>query len=119
MAEDTLQDLMVELTRRINECPGISAEGLHDTLFPDDLISAIHNHLGNANQLVSSSYEAANGAEQFTALKAAQKELDALRDSLLAATQTNLLGEESHREIDAKIVTLMEVISDTTDPEYQ
>lgn len=118
MGEDTLQDSVIELINAINSYDSISAVGLKDTMFPDDLILAIHNHIGNVNQFIGSASEAFNGAEQSVAYKSAQTELDALSSNLFSASQTGLIGEPIFRNLDNKIRNLISRISDVSDPGY-
>lgn len=118
MGEDTLQDAIDELIVSIDSYETISAAGTKDAMFPDDLIAAIHNHAGNTKQYVSSAEGAFNGVEQSLAYKSAQKELEALSNSLFAAQQTGLIGQAVYDSLAAKVRHLIDRISDVVDPEY-
>lgn len=118
MGEDTLQESIDELVAAVNSYEEISAEGIRGVMFPDDLIAAIHNHLGNTKQLLSSAEEAFNGAEQSLAYKSAQKELDALSNSLFTAQQTGIISQPAYDSLAAKVRHLIDRISDVVDPEY-
>lgn len=117
MGDDLKEDarLLVEL---INSYDSIGSKAIKNVMFPDDLIAAIHNHLGNVYQLIDSAAEAFNGAEQSLAYKHAQNELSALSNNLFTASQTGLISEPTFRSIDSKINALAGKISDITDPEY-
>lgn len=118
MGEDTLHELIKDLITAIESYESLNDEGLKQAMFPDDLILAIHNHLGNAYQLIGSAEEAFNGAEQTIAYRSAQNELDALSNNLFSAQQTGLIGEASFRSLDNKIRNIKGLISDFIDPEY-
>ncbi len=118
MGEDGLHDSLRDLINAINSYDNISSAALSNAMFPDDLILAIHNHLGNINQLVSSASEAFNGAEQEIAYASAQKELEALSASLFSARQTGLISENIYNSINQKVHNIINSISDLMDPDY-
>lgn len=118
MVEDILQEHMSELIRSINAIPAISADGLKDKMFPDDLIASLHNHLGNANQYISSSRAAMNGAEQFMSFESAQKELESVDSDLFKAHQTQLIGDYDYNQLADQTHQLVDLLSDMEDPEY-
>ena len=118
MGEDLQEQSLSELIAAINEIPAISADGLKNAMFPDDLIASLHNHLGNANQFVSSSKEAMNGAEQFMAQESAQKELGEVDSDLFKDHQTHLISDAEYNRLAAKVRRAIELLSDAEDPEY-
>lgn len=118
MGDNTLDESVKELISTINSYDAISEAGLKNVMFPDDLIVAIHNHLGNINQFISSANGAFNGSEQASAYNSALTEAKALSDNLFSAQQTGLISEATFRSIDIKIRAIMESIGDLVDPEY-
>ena len=118
MGEDSLTDLTKILIEEIEMFPAVNSDGLNNTLHPDALILAMHNHLGNAHQMIDSSITAANGTEQFLILKNAHKELDGLVDNLRQAEMTGVLSREQSHWLIGKARDLMNKISDTVDTEY-
>ena len=118
MDENPLHLAIDGLTRSINTIPTISSEGLYDQKFPDELITELHNHLGNVRQLIYASSSAFNAIEQFLILKDAQKELGEVGNRLFAAHQNNMLSDTLYDNLAGQIITLEGLLSDTVDPEY-
>lgn len=118
MQGDYLQEAVDELIRDVNSNSQISEAGLKEAMYPDDLILAIHNHLGNIKQMVSSEVTAFNASEQFEINKATQRELEELSSNLFSARQTDLISEVIYNGLNEKIRNITKVISDLTDPEY-
>ena len=108
---------MVELVADIGSTDGIGS-GVMAGASPDNLVFAIHNHLGNAFQLLDSSVGAINASEQYLACKSAQKELDELAGSLFRAQQNDILSERLFLRFNARIRSLIDQISDIIDTEY-
>lgn len=116
--DDTLQEALDELIRDINGTPAISAEGLKESMFPDDLIAAIHNHLGNTRQLLSPASGSFNASDLSVAYTSAQKELEELSSNLFSASQTSLIDTYTYQKLERDIRRIIDLVSDLTDSEY-
>lgn len=118
MGEDTIIQAIQRVVADIESNPVINSEGLRNTMYPDHLIVAMHNHLGNVYQIVTSSKEAMNGTEQFMAMQHAQKELDEMSSNLFKAKMTGLISPTQYESLAAKIRDVSAEIKGSVDTEY-
>ena len=118
MDSDRLIEAIDLLITRVEMFPVISAAGLKNKMYPDDNIAALHNRLGNIKHYVSDMSAAFNATDQFLSIRAAERELDEVGNSLLSLHQTSLLTDSQYQLLSQTLHELDELLRKSTDPEY-
>ena len=117
--EARLDELLEELIAEIAQTPPLQPAELGKAMYPSDIILALHNHLGNIKQLIDSSVAVSNSADKFYAFKAAQKELDGLKDKISTTAYTGLITDKQYASLRNKTEELTTALHDSIDSDYQ
>ena len=106
------------LIERINSIDSISAKGLQNQRFPDEVIASLHDHLGNCKHYISDVDSAFNASEQFTSIKSGINELEDATEDIRKLHDKLTFSDYEFRAIIDMMHDLEEKLKTMTDPEY-
>ena len=107
------------LINRINSIPAISAAGLKNTPFPDEVIASLHNHLGNCKHYISDIVYAFNGAEQYISIRSAAGELSEAGNDLFKLHAKLVFSDVEYDAVNRIVHEVDEQLRRATDAEYE
>ncbi len=118
MTEDSLTESIELLIKRIGDIDSIGSGGLTGAMYPDDMITSLHNHLGNIKHLTDDSKAAFNATDQHLSIVAAYKELGELGDNLMSLHLGNIISNAQYEHLARSIHDVAEHLKKASDPDY-
>ena len=118
MEENQLDAAINHLINRVNSIPAISAEGLKNAPFPDEVIASMHNQLGNCKHYINDVDSPFNATEQFISITEAQKSVLQASEDLFKLHSGSVLPDTEYEAISEMMREVDEQLRKLTDIEY-
>ena len=116
---DNLKAAIDRLLSQVGGFQELNVEGLKNTMFPDHVIFALHNHLGNIRQLIYESGGAFNATDQVLAFKGAEREMGEITENLLVLHQAGIMKDASYQYLSQATHEVAELLHKASDPDYK